>query len=253
MIARGPEDESMRVKLLLAGLLMLLPFPAFADVTASYSVSGKDKLVIEADAGGNSRASLGEKFAVIRRDGIDYVLVADAAGDLKIARLEDVVAMVTGQLKNMGGGAPGLSKGPFSMIFEMKPGGGQESVAGYSGTLWHVGPAEQGADGAPPLPVVLSGDAALVPVGAVFRNLLGQVQPMFDALFGAGGNFSAVLLDLLDKGTPLRIGPALTLVSVSTAEIAASRFELPGTVLEPMEFLTAITPSESGAGLPPLP
>lgn len=54
------------------------------------------------------------------------------------------------------------------------------------------------------------------------------------------------------KGTPLRVGPLLKLESVDTAAIADTRFTLPGTVLEPMEFFAAISPDEGGS-LPKLP
>ncbi len=240
----------MRLKLLLAGLLILLPVPALADVTAQYSAGPKDRLVIEADDGGNARASIGEKVAVIRRDGVDYVLVADATGDFRVARLGDVLALVAGQLKGkQGGDGAGLP----ALTFEMRA-GAEENVAGYGGTIWIFGPKPEapGKEAGQQLEVVMSGDPALAPIGLFFRQLVEAGNPLIDSMFG-GGNFPTASAELFAKGTPLRIGPMLKLESVSTAEIAASRFDLPGPVLEPIEFLEAITPSQSGGGLPPLP
>lgn len=236
----------MRLNLLLAGLLMLLPMPALADVTASYIAGPKDKLVIEADDGGNFRVGLGEKFWVIRRGGVDYVLAPNAVGDLKVARFDDVLALVAGQLK-------GKEDGASATIFEMHA-GATESVAGHGGTVWLFGPRAEapGKEAPKPLDIVMSGDPALAPVGAVFRHIVAVANPLIGNMFGGGGNFPTATAELFAKGTPIRIGPALTLESVSTAEIAAARFELPGPVLEPVEFLQAIMPSEGG-GLPPLP
>lgn len=236
----------MSLRLLFAGLLMMLPFPAFADVTATYS-AGKDSLVVEADEGGNFRAGVADKFAILRLDGVDYVLVPDAAGDLKVARFADVLALVAGQLKGQGG-----DEMP-AMVFEMKP-GAEESVAGYAGMMWLFGPQPApGKEARKPLEIVLSGDPVLAPIGLVFRHLVELGNPLIGTMFGGGaGNFATASAELLGKGAPLRVGPVLKLESVATTEIAASRFTLPGPVLEPVEFLQAVSPSEGG-GLTPLP
>ena len=114
-------------------------------------------------------------------------------------------------------------------------------------TLFH-GTAEKSLD------VVISADPALAPIGAAFRHMVEVAGPAFATFFGDTGNFTPLLTELFAKGTPIRVGPLLKLQSLSTDRIGAERFELPGAVLEPLEFLQAVSPSEGGgAGLPPLP
>lgn len=239
----------MRLKLLLAGLLMLLPLPALADVTASYNAGGKDKFVVEADDGGNFRLGMGDKIGVLHRDGVDYALVANAAGDLCVARLSDVLELILGQIKSKEGAAGGTMP---AMTFELRP-GAAETVAGYAGMIWLFGPRpEPGREERRDLEVVFSGDPALAPIAAAFRHLVVLANPFITQMFGGEGNFPTVSAELFGKGAPLRLGSILTLESVSKTDIAASRFDLPGPVLEPVEFFKAVTPGEGG-GLPALP
>lgn len=175
----------MRLKLILAGLLMLLPFPALADVTARYSAGPKDQLVIEAAASGNTRISLGEKFAVIRRDGVDFVVAADAAGNPKVARLDGVLALIVGQTK-VEASTEGAGK-----VFQLNA-GAEENVAGYSGMTWLLGPAPS-APGKPvenPLDIVISTDPALAPIGVCFRHLIELASPMLGPATGETGTSS---------------------------------------------------------------
>ncbi|MCW3847131.1 hypothetical protein OF829_07755 [Sphingomonas sp. LB-2] len=239
----------MRLKLLFAALLALLPVPALADVTAHYVAGPKDPLVIEVADGGNARFSIGDKFAVIRRDGVDYVLVANATGGFSIAKLADVLELISGQMKS-----GGIDVSVKPQLFELSA-GGEESVAGYSGMVWTLAqkPSAPGKGPGDPIDVVISADPALAPVGTVFHHLIDVMNPIFRLVVGDTGNLGRLLGELTAKGTPLRVGPILALDSVSNAEIGAERFELPGTVLEPMEFLAAVSPAQSGAGMPPLP
>lgn len=238
----------MYLKLLLAGLLLLAPLPALADVSAHYSLGSKDKLVIEADDGGNFRTELGDKFTVIRRDGVDYIVMVDAAGGFEVARFDAVLALIAGELKQSGDGA-----GSPALTFEMRA-GAEESVVGYSGMIWFFGPRPvPGKEAGKQVEIVMSADPALAPIGVVFRHLIELANPLLGNMLGAGGNFPAASAELFTKGTPLRVGPVLKLESVSTTEIAAARFELPGAVMDPVEFLKEATPSESGGGLAPLP
>lgn len=233
------------VKLLLAGLLLLLPLPAFADVTAHYAVTGsQETIVIAADDGGNLRADIAGKLSIIRRDGVDYVAVADAGGDMKVTPLADVLAMLAAQL-------PSDDKRP-TLHFTLSAEGG-EAVAGYPGMLFKFGPDSPAGEeaGKRLIEVVLSNDPRLAPVGAFFRHLIEVANPVITAGMGAG-NFGEVANQLFAQGAPLRIGKAFSLASIDTADIPASQFELPGPVLEPMEFLQAVMPSEGG-GLAPLP
>lgn len=238
----------MRLKLMFAALLMLLPVPALADVTARYALGekGEDTLVIESDDGGNLRAGVGEKFLLIRRDGVDYIIVGDAAGTMKVARFDAVLEVVSGQMKTMVGGTDATR-----MKFVLTE-GGPETVAGRAGTIWNFGPEEEGGKPGKMLDVVISGDPQLAPIGLLFRRMVESIGPVMGGLLGPG-NFAALGTELFSKGAPLRVGPVLKLLSVDTADVAASRFDLPGPVIEPMEWLAAMTPEGSGASMPPLP
>lgn len=235
----------MRLRMLLAGLLMLLPAPALADITAHYSAGEKDKVTVEADDGGSVRASFGDKFAFIHRDGVDYVLVADNAGGFAVGRLADVFELISGQLKG---------RVATEATIELRQ-GGEEAVADFAGTIWFLGPKEvPGQSNNQALDFLISGDTRLAPIGAFFRRLFGIGAPMLGTMFGGGeGNFASLADTLFARGAPIRFGPMLKLESVDTADVPLSRFDLPGPVLEPIEFLEAVTPSQSSAGLPNLP
>ncbi|MES2441972.1 MAG: hypothetical protein V4574_04015 [Pseudomonadota bacterium] len=246
----------MRFKLLLAALIALLPVPALADVTAHYS-AGDKMLVIEAEDGGNIRVSLDAKFTLIRRDGVDYAIATDATGTPKVARVEELLAMVRAQML---GAMPPRTPGAPSMDFALTA-GGEETVAGYPGAVWKFTMAAPAAgesgEGTPPTPItaldfVISPDPALAPVGSFFRRTVGLVLPMMAQMFG-DTNFVELADDLLAKGAPIRIGPMLTLASVDKSEIAADRFVLPGPVLTAAEFLEAVDPSSAVKAMPPAP
>src|SRR4051812_6716173 len=125
----------MRFKPLLAALLMLLPVPALADVTAHYAVQDKS-LTIEVESGGDVRLTIEDKFTLIRRDGIDYAVVKDATGAFRVARVEDLLAMVRAQMQ----GAHPPKGAPAKTSFIL-PESGSETVGGYPGTVWKFGPA----------------------------------------------------------------------------------------------------------------
>ncbi|MEZ0242901.1 MAG: hypothetical protein ACAH11_05960 [Sphingomonas sp.] len=236
------------LKLMLAGLLMLLPFPALADITAHYGVGPKDKLVVEADGGGSLRASFGDRFALIRRDGVYYAVLILPNGEAKVADAAAVVDVVAGQMKGQMPTAMG------GMMFEMKQ-GGESSHAGFGGTTWLFGPVPGGPErpNEKPFEVLITTDPALAPVGIFFHRFSELMGPMLGLVFGGNTNLGPLATELFAKGTPLKIGDALTLETIDRAEIPADRFELPGPVIQPIEFLQAVMPSESGAGLPALP
>lgn len=247
----------MRFKPLLAALLMLLPIPALADVTAHYSVQDKS-LTIEAGSGGNVRVTIEDKFTLIRRDGVDYVVVKDAAGAARIARVEDLLTMMRAQIQGAHLPASAADK---KIDFALIP-AGSETVAGYPGTVWKVGPAaaaaaaEGGDSGkAPPpdnlLQVVMSADPVLAPVGGFLKHLAELAAPMIPQM--AETNLIDRARELFGKGTPIRIGPLLKLTAVETSAIADDHFVLPGPVLSAGEFLAAVDPAKAAQALPPAP
>jgi hypothetical protein len=243
----------MRLKLLLIALLALVPLPALADVTAHYS-AGTNAVTIAADDGGNFRAEFGPTVTLIRREGVDYVVMQDSGGQARVTRADDLLAIVRAQMANP------ETKPPAELAMEFAlTSTGDETVAGHAGTLWRFGlagkPSVTGTPAPPPpgsqLDFVISTDPALAPIGGVFRHVFDAVSPVMLAQLGEG-NFLPLAGELLAKGTPIRVGPLLTLDSVDTAEIAAARFELPGPVLPAAEFMTFTGPP-APAAMPPLP
>lgn len=83
----------------LAALLVLLPAPALADVTAHYIVQDKP-VTIEIEDGGNARMTLADKVTLIRRDGIDYLVTKDATGATRVVRGQDLLAVFQAQMKS---------------------------------------------------------------------------------------------------------------------------------------------------------
>lgn len=237
----------MRFRLLPA-LLMLLPAPALADVTAHYAVQNK-AVTIEVEDGGNARATIAGKVALIRHDGVDYVAMKDAAGTDRVARAADLLAMLQAQMK-------GEHAHPAGERHDLTLAqGAAETVAGYPGTVWKFMPAAGSA--APKMPIsafdfVISSDPKLAPVAGYFRHVIDMVVPMFLPMFGES-NFVARADELFGHGAPIRIGPLLTLVSVETGEIADGHFTLPGPVISAAEFLEAVDPAKAAQALPPAP
>jgi hypothetical protein len=236
----------MRFKFM-AALLVLLPAPALADVTATYAVQDKT-VTIEVEDGGNARMTVGDKVTLIRRDGVDYVAAKDAMGAVHVVRALDLLAMAQAQIKGTDAPLPGRHDLSLSQ-------GAAETVAGYPGTVWKLVP--DAGSGAPNMPVaafdfVISADPKLAPVAAYFRHLIDTVVPMFLPMMGES-NFVARADELFGHGAPIRIGPLLTLTRVETGEIADDRFTLPGPVMSAAEFVEAVDPSKAAQALPPAP
>lgn len=250
----------LRTKLLLATILALAPLPALADVTARYSAGGKE-LVVEVDDGGNSRIDVAGKFAIIHRDGVDYVAVTDKTGT-KVFELEAMVTLVKGFIPKT------EDKDAKGMKFDLAP-GAAVAIAGQPGTAWKLllveGPGE---DKKKHLEMVVSADARLAPVGDVFRRAIDTMNSFLGAFFPEDTGFSARLIELFGKGTPLRIlpieegatkpeKPLIEFKSLDTADIDAKHFELPAPVTSADEILGAMgalmQPGGAGGAIQDLP
>jgi hypothetical protein len=226
---------------------LLLPMPAHADVTARYKAGSRgDVVTIEVDSGGNARAGIEGQFVLIRRDGIDYVVVPDRAGAPRVTRADAALAAMVARA------------GPrHTGNWRIEPAGKSETiVAGYSGTMWRFGPD----DGAR-LELLMSADPALAPIGDLFRRIAEAFAAAMQSK--GGGNVIEAMQALFAHGTPIRIeeplsgalqpGPdrmILSLESVSMAEIDARRFDLPGPVLLPDAFFAALAPPPPTDGSP---
>ncbi|HEX8301706.1 hypothetical protein [Sphingomonas sp.] len=235
---------------ILAALLALLPMPALADVTARYS-AGKTELVVESDDGGNARITVAGKFGIIRRDGSDYVVVTTPTGETKVAALAELLAMMSGAMtaRTKSAAPSGLAIEKFVLLAK-----GEATVGERKGSLWSFGPDKE-QDGRPGkmLDVVISADPALAPIAAVFRRTLESLLPVLGAVIPEASGFAPKALELIGKGAPLRIDKLVELQSVATTEIDPKRFDLPAPVITAMEFLSAMSPGETGEGFLPLP
>lgn len=232
-----------RTKLLLATILALAPMPALADVTARYTAGGKE-FVVEVDEGGNSRIDVEGKFAIIHRDGTDYIVVNDKDGT-KVFELQAMVDLVKGIIpKN-------ADEKAKAMQFVLTP-GAAAAVAGQQGAVWNLVMTEgDAASKKKRVEMVVSADPQLAPVGNVFRRTIGTVTEFFGAIFPEETGFTARLTEFFGKGTPLRItpveegatkpeGPLIEFKSLNTAEIDAKHFELPAPVTSADEILGAM-------------
>ncbi|HVJ01251.1 MAG TPA: hypothetical protein VM662_03660, partial [Sphingomonas sp.] len=220
-----------RLKLFLAALAVLLPLPAFADITGHYLFDGKVEFTVEVASDGKSRIDVPGKLAIIGRDGTDYLIMESEDGP-KVFLLRDMI----------GAALPKEARQyPEAIAFGIAA-GKPVTVAGQQGAGWLLklvkGPD---ADRKKQIEFALSADPGLAPIGDVFRR---TVAPMLDAsvsLFPVSSGFGARVADLLAKGTPLRVMPIDTAAarsetpvvefkSLDTAPIGAARFELPAPV-----------------------
>jgi len=221
---------------LLPLIALLLPTPALADVTASYT-AGSAVLTVEVDDGGNARAGIDGKFMLIRRDGIDYAVAYAPDGKPLVTRADDALAHFAKH-------SPPQGK---SWKTELSA-EGDATVAGHPGSVWRFGPA-----GESPLEFVMSPDPALAPVGQVFARLADAFGKFVDSVAGPTADASTGVHSLFSHGTPIRIRDVkvepspgkvmIELKSVSTAEIDAHRFDLPGPVMTADAFFAAVMPA----------
>ncbi|MET0308394.1 MAG: hypothetical protein ABW023_06785 [Sphingomonas sp.] len=227
-------------------LLCAAPMPALADVTARYALGGgKEVLLVEIDDGGNARIGIDKGFGLIRRDGVDY-LVIDMKGDQLVTRLDDAIKVLKTQIATKSVVDDGT--GPLFVL-----GGGPETqVSGFAATSWTLGPKEAGGK---TLQIAISDDPELAPVGAMLRRLADSALSVFEgSVIPASSQFGPRVRELLAKGTPVQIAPLMELESVDHKEIDSHRFDLPGPVVS-AEMLAQAIPShaEPAGPLKPLP
>lgn len=222
------------MRLLLAAILAWLPTAALADVTARYDID-KDALIIEADDGGNSRMELPGVAILIRRDGVDYIIM-EAAGGTKVTRFADFLALMAAPRRDE------VPAGMFDNVRMVMTPMGETSIGGRAARLWSLAPTAQPNVIKPPraLEIAISVDPALAPIGDIFRRTAEAMLPYFAAFLPHTTRFAPTARMLLAKGTPLRIGNKFELQSVDNADIDHERFELPGPVIPAAEFAAAM-------------
>jgi hypothetical protein len=226
---------------LLPLIALLLPAPALADITARYT--SKDAVfTVEIDDGGNARAGIDGKFVLIRRDGVDYVVLFGRDGRPHVARADAALAKFGEK-----------SSPPRGWQTELTA-EGDATVAGYPGSVWRFGPAGDPA----PLELVMSPDPTLAPIGEVFRRAASAFAQVIDKHGGENSDAAEGVRSLFSHGTPVRIREKredrelIALQSVSRAGIDSHRFDLPGPVSTPEEFFAAIAPPPPDPNAPPI-
>ena len=220
----------MRLAAALA-LMLGLPLPAAADVTARYAV-GREALSIEVDDGGDYRAEIAGKFALIRRGGSDYVVLFQGTTPLVVPR-QTFLDLAIGRI-------PATSPNPDgkrdTAIVKQ---GAEELVASRRGDLWTIRLDRPNAN---TIEAVMCPDRDLAPVGKVFAGVLDAGLTAFARLIPPS-DFAEQARAVFAKGTPLRatLIEELRLQSVSKAPIDAARFALPGPVLDSGAFDKAMS------------
>src|SRR5687767_15289187 len=99
------KGRRMRIALLVAALAACLGDDGnAADVTARYlqGAGGGPAMTIQANDRGDSRLSLGDQMAVITRDGVTHIVMADLRGPYAI-RQDDLVAAMREMVRGMAG------------------------------------------------------------------------------------------------------------------------------------------------------
>lgn len=193
--------------------------PAPVDLTATYARTQGSPISVKAAANGNARAEAGD-YVFIRRDGVDYVVLRDARG-LFSAREDDLLA-----LYREAAAAAGPRIQPDYAVRE----NGSETIVGYTGAVWQVHPKDVPSLAA--VDMVVSNDSALDTVG---RGLAMQTRMLItrnSAMSGGLGNLEKRMIELLEKGTVLRLSSALKLERVDKGPIAPGEFELPKPMLD---------------------
>lgn len=225
----------MRWRILAAAALSLAPLPAAADVTARYQVD-RDALTIEVDDNGDYRAEIAGKFMLLRRGGMEYVVLFQGATPLVIER-QAFFDLVGTKLRGE------LAKSTEARRDLVLTKSGEEEIAGRRGTLWTVALDKPGGNR---IEAVIAPDMDLAPVSTVFAGMLDGGLKAFGGLIPES-NLPELLREVFAKGAPLRVAMMvdLRLGSVSKAPIDSARFALPGPVVDAAAFDRALSGSDA--------
>lgn len=245
---------SKRNQRLLTAAILIGAAPAHADITAHYgNQDGLVAMTAEADAKGDVRIGYGNQYAILRRDGMIYVLMGDLSGPFAV-RQDDWIAVTFGKMRQFMQShrtesgtttpPPDLT-GPSFVIVQ----GGRETVAGRTGTVWTLRlkdpPAHAAKDG---LDLVLTEDSDLAPIGALMAEQMKAAAASMEDALGHKESMFEQLDDVFAKGTVIRFSNILSLQSVDAKPIPASEFELPAMVLTRAQY-----EARAKLGTPPWP
>ncbi|MFZ5748962.1 MAG: hypothetical protein ACOY45_15055 [Pseudomonadota bacterium] len=218
----------IRTCLAVAGALLLAacgqPQP---DVTARYSIAGRNgALVIKVDGNGDSRIEM-DKDVLLTKDGVMYSIITDPMGTFA-AKQDDLTAVSLELMRETGYTPPKPPEGPEYELVK----GGEETVGAYKGTVWTLQPKGDAKAQIPGVVGVLSDDRTIAPVGHAMALRAKASNDSLSAAMGATTSLQKQTLALFEKGTVLRMGDFYKLTDVKTDPIPDSDFALPETVLD---------------------
>lgn len=203
-------------------LLALAPWPALADVTASYQ-AGKDRLTVEVADNGDARVEVGE-FAYIRHGGEEYLTLGKTAGDRVSGRRDDMLKLfgvlfrADPETANLA--APAAVSPVLEPLREIE-------LLGLKGRVWRIWPKGKN-EPAESIDVAFTASPRLAAVNRVLQSAITEFLGVFGPL-DKHGRFRAILAAMRDKGAPLMVRDANTvqLLALDDAPIAPARFAVP--------------------------
>lgn len=215
-------------------LLALAPWPALADVTASYQ-AGKDRLTVEVADNGDARVEVGE-LVYIRHGGEEYLTLGKAGDDQVSGRHDDMLKFL-GTLFRADPETGSLAAPvPVTPVLDPLP---DTELLGLKGRAWRIWPRGKN-DPAGSIDASFSASPKLAPVNGVLQSALNSFISVFGPM-DKRGHFRAILAMMGDKGTPLTVRNAATiqLLAVDTAPIDPAHLAVPENLVSG-EMLTAL-------------
>jgi hypothetical protein len=209
---------------IIAACLLFLATPALADVTARYSGMQPDSgMVVRIADNGDTFIGHGANSSYLTTGGVTYIILSDGRGAFTVRR--DTFMAVLRELTLGREPPPGPGRG--AAVEET----GAESVAGFAGRVFRVGPRNIPSDR---LEVVVSGAPELARVG---RAVAAHIVPWFETVGRTAPELRTAIGDVLARGAVIRLGPLFRLEAVDSAPIPATQFALPSPPLDRAELI----------------
>lgn len=209
-------------------LLALAPWPALADVTATYK-AGVDRLIVEVADNGDTRVQI-DDVVYLRRGGEEYVTFGKFDGMAISGHRDDMLEFLRVMFRAAGKTPP--PPAPATAAPRLEPLRAIE-VLGLKGQVWRLWPAGR-SDPADSIEAAFTDSPKLAPVNRALRSAASGFFDTFGPL-DKRGQFRAALAAMAEKGAPLMIGDARTvqLLALDFEPIAPARFAVPKDLFSP--------------------
>lgn len=209
-------------------LLALAPWPALADVTATYK-AGVDRLTVEVADSGDARVQI-DDLVYVRHGGEEYLTFGRFDGMAISGRRDDMLEFICVMFH-----AAGRTPPPPAGVQRLEP-LRETEVLGLKGQAWRIWP-EGTRDPADSFEAAFTDSPRLTPVNRALRSATAGFFDTFAPL-DKRGVFRAALAVMAEKGAPLMIGDAKTvqLLAIDFGPIAAARFDIPKDLASPEEL-----------------